>query len=215
VEGCAFAKDREYGSAYHAPSHSPQYIERHLDELIPTLDEQDMLGRSALHVASQQGRRKLVSVLLKAGADHWLQIDIGNVPLHYAATEGFTEICSALLRTKPDEDTVKFNLEDDWRYSPLHYAFRQEQLETAICLLESAIFDVGDKSEVDRASPLDLASTEFMINLGKKLIERGATDEQTIRLLTEEISRRENGEAHRKEWEGKDARRYIRRSGLP
>ena len=63
------------------------------------LDLQDLLGRTALHIACEKGWTLFVEVLLELGADPGVVTVFGHLPLHYAATANAQEATS-LCNTK-------------------------------------------------------------------------------------------------------------------
>ncbi|CAI9719233.1 transient receptor potential cation channel subfamily A member 1-like isoform X3 [Octopus vulgaris] len=79
------------------------------------LNEMDNLNQTALHLASQNGHTKLVSLLLRKGAVIYKDND-GNTPLHLAAKNGYTQTARLLLDIYPNILDSK-NLNRD---TPLH-----------------------------------------------------------------------------------------------
>jgi hypothetical protein len=65
------------------------------------LNRQDILGRTALHVACLYGWTNVAEILVDAGADPDLSTVFGHVPFHYAAvqTAGYTEKLCDLVAT--------------------------------------------------------------------------------------------------------------------
>lgn len=64
------------------------------------LNQQDLLGRSALHIACQKGWIPTARCLLDLGATPDIMTVSGHLPLHYAAldfSEDATQLCDALL----------------------------------------------------------------------------------------------------------------------
>jgi ankyrin repeat protein len=108
---------------------------------IQSLSKQDIMGRTALHVACQKGYTQLVSKLLELGASPWLQTATGSLPLHYAAAKGYTEICSELLRKIQDGAMMK----DKCNMSPLDYAGHGCHFDTAICLVKNGTFYINQE----------------------------------------------------------------------
>jgi hypothetical protein len=62
------------------------------------VNDQDVLGRSPLHIASQGGLILVVQKLLELGADPGRSTKYNSTPLHYAAAEGYPQTCEALLK---------------------------------------------------------------------------------------------------------------------
>lgn len=59
--------------------------------------QKDKFGRSSLVMAARNGNLKILSLLLKHGADYNLGDSSKNTPLHYAAAYGFPECISHLI----------------------------------------------------------------------------------------------------------------------
>jgi hypothetical protein len=83
------------------------------------INDQDRLGRSPLHIASQGGLFLAVQYLLKLGADTGLSTNYNSTPLHYVAAEGHAHICQVLL-----ENTVVYNIgqRDQGGHTAMGYA---------------------------------------------------------------------------------------------
>lgn len=70
----------------------------------PSLNIKNSCQMTPLHLAAQQGQVKVVSLLLKEGADATLEDSSKYLPLHYAAAAGYHEICALLRHTYPTAD---------------------------------------------------------------------------------------------------------------
>lgn len=62
------------------------------------VNAQDDLGRTALHMASANGRLELVQLLLEAGADVGTCNVEKNTPLHWACLNGHVQVVALLLK---------------------------------------------------------------------------------------------------------------------
>lgn len=83
-------------------------------------DREEVLGRTALHIASQFCLIEIVELLLNAGALVNIQDKSGNTPLHYAAGWGFVEIVALLVeKGKACQDIINLK-----RETPVMIAFR-------------------------------------------------------------------------------------------
>ncbi|HEV2614273.1 MAG TPA: ankyrin repeat domain-containing protein [Gammaproteobacteria bacterium] len=60
------------------------------------LDAQDASGNTVLSIAVRNGAVDVVKALLESGASPYIADSIGNLPLHYARSEGLTEIAEIL-----------------------------------------------------------------------------------------------------------------------
>ncbi len=64
------------------------------------------LGRTALHIAAQQGHSAVVQALLQAGAQHSTADDAGQTALHVACCSGDPNTVSLLIRAGAKRDAV-------------------------------------------------------------------------------------------------------------
>jgi ankyrin repeat protein len=78
------------------------------------------LGNTLLHVASQNGNKRVVKLALRRGANINLRNNGGNTPLHYAYAYGFEEL-GEYLKAKGADDTLQ-NLEGLTPYEGLSAA---------------------------------------------------------------------------------------------
>mmetsp|Transcript_466 Transcript_466/g.885 ORF Transcript_466/g.885 Transcript_466/m.885 type:complete len:373 (+) Transcript_466:1-1119(+) len=81
------------------------------------VDEPDLQGRTALHVAATHGKVQAAERLLKASADVDAIDEDSATPLHRASERGDVELVSLLLQNNADVDAV-----DDEGMSALHLA---------------------------------------------------------------------------------------------
>ena len=103
---------------------------------------QDCEGRCLLSLACRFVERiPIVNTLLDAGADPDISDDMGNSPLHVAASLGLFEICRELIRCRAD-----VNLQNDFKATPLHLAVTshngENTFKTAEALI-SGVYNVG------------------------------------------------------------------------
>lgn len=73
-----------------------------LDRLLQNKDEFDINdreveGKSALHLAAEFGHKKCVAYLLKNDADLYSTDNEGRTALHIAASLGYTSVCEVIL----------------------------------------------------------------------------------------------------------------------
>jgi ankyrin repeat protein len=65
-------------------------------------------GRAtALHRAAYTGRRDVIDILLRAGADASVADADGETALHKAAARGFADSCALLLRACPEASEAR------------------------------------------------------------------------------------------------------------
>lgn len=101
---------------------------------LENIDQQDILGRSLLHVACQKKWREVAALLIRLGADSYLTNIYGHSPLHYAAASGSSEICKKLLRlgVAPEKEFM-----DCYGNSILYYAVCSQNFFTLQAILSS------------------------------------------------------------------------------
>ncbi|KAH7360041.1 hypothetical protein BKA66DRAFT_552412 [Pyrenochaeta sp. MPI-SDFR-AT-0127] len=91
------------------------------------INTRDILGRSPLHIACQNGWMEGVEALLKLGADPVATTIYGTSPLHYAAANGSAEMCKLLLgHATVDEARV-----DGQGQTAVYYALKKQHTEAA------------------------------------------------------------------------------------
>jgi hypothetical protein len=84
------------------------------------VDARDETGNAMLHVAAQNGNKRILKLALRRGADINSRNNSGNTPLHYAYAYGFEELGSYLI-SKGADDTLQ-NLEGLTPYEGLSKA---------------------------------------------------------------------------------------------
>ncbi|KAF1961236.1 ankyrin [Byssothecium circinans] len=124
------------------------------------LDSQDLLGRSALHIACQRGWVDGVRVMLCQGANYWLKTIYGSTPLHYAAAVGSSSICRMLLAKAERFHGFSFQDTDCLGRTPLYYAINSHNIDLILLLFHPSLYHTQVASEL---SPLVQA-----ISLGKE-----------------------------------------------
>ena len=82
---------------------------KHMGAADVDIDAKDELGNTLMHVACQNGNKRVVKLALRRGADITSRNSGGNTPLHYAYAYGFEEL-GEYLKTKGADDTLQ-NLE--------------------------------------------------------------------------------------------------------
>ncbi|KUF77043.1 Ankyrin-2 [Phytophthora nicotianae] len=102
-------------------------------------DQMEILKRTALHEATEQGHTATVDLLLKIGADGFLTDQRLQAPLHLAASKGYDKIAKCLVSKFPQ--TVAY--QDIAGCTPLHLAIQHKHWSIAADLI-SAIRSSGD-----------------------------------------------------------------------
>lgn len=159
--------DSTYRPNLRSKSSLETYVEPRITE--NTINNQDVLGRTALHIACQKEERTVVNFLLKKGASVRLKTMVGSTPLHYATTAGNFEVCELLL----SRSELDANVLDDQLRGPLFYAVKSRHLRTTKALLRNQRVDPnasGGKS----THPLSAALYNNDYALAKCLLRRGA-----------------------------------------
>jgi len=95
------------------------------------LNQQDFVGRTALHIAAEQKCTELIARFISKRADLMRETIFGHTPLHYAASLGCTEACELLLKAGADA-----NAKDVSDQVPLSYAAAQGHEATVRLFLD-------------------------------------------------------------------------------
>lgn len=103
------------------------------DQPLDYINQQDILGRTLLHLACEKGWEQGVRKLLEKGADPSLQTAYGSLPLHYAAAVGHVEITRMLL---DDGAAIAANTLDCRNNTAMYYACRFRNIDLVHLLLE-------------------------------------------------------------------------------
>lgn len=94
-------------------------------------EQLDVLGRTALHEATELGHSAIVDLLLKVGADGYVRDQRDQLPLHIAAAKGYDRIATCLLSAFPG--TLAF--QDASGKTALHLALEKKHWGVAAALL--------------------------------------------------------------------------------
>lgn len=137
-------------------------------------------GETPLHLAVKANRRKIVEVLLNAGAHINCKTGTwGKTPLHMAVNEGLKDMVDLLLEYGADFRTC-----DNRGQTPLHCLlrfYREKNLEMIKHLISKGI-DIDIKNQKNKESPLNYLMFPLMQNRNKEqgiklvkfFIEKGA-----------------------------------------
>ncbi|CAL1293160.1 unnamed protein product, partial [Larinioides sclopetarius] len=132
------------------------------------INSQDEKGRTALHIAVDNGERELINSLLEKGSDICMVTKDGKTVLHFASAKGYSDIAELILNHGKRRTLLcaknLINLKDSTLSTALHLV---SNVKTAKCLLKNgAVYN--EKNDVFQ-TPLDLAADEKIFSLLKTL----------------------------------------------
>ncbi|KAI6170524.1 Suppressor of tumorigenicity 14 protein-like protein [Aphelenchoides bicaudatus] len=141
------------------------------------INHQDFLGRTPLHIASQEGHYDVVKTLIKKNPQ---LVNITNkdhrTPLHYAAFNEHCNIVKLLLEKGADVNAVSKFSEDDSTDSPsvsaLYLAAQNGQVKCVRILLNKKA-NINHKTH-EGFTALHIASQEGNYDVVKLLVDSGA-----------------------------------------
>ncbi|KAJ4287692.1 hypothetical protein N0V90_012395 [Kalmusia sp. IMI 367209] len=108
------------------------------------INQQDILGRTLLHLACQKGWTVGVRKLLEKGADPSLKTMYGSLPLHYAAASGYLGIATML---QPHMPITSASFMDHRNNTALYYACTNKSPALVELLLTKIHPNIGGTSE--------------------------------------------------------------------
>lgn len=116
------------------------------NSLMFSIDKQDIIGRTPLHIACEKGLPQFAAKLIERGADVTKQTAFMMTPLHLAAASGSAEIVGMMLKSQ----RININALDMNGCTPLHYAYRHQHpsIYYALRADERTIPDVQCQSQV-------------------------------------------------------------------
>jgi len=88
------------------------------------INYKDEKGYTALHYACDEGKLKIVEILLDENCDPNIKNNEKETPLHLASKKGYIDICKILI-----ENGAVLNTYNSEKNSPLHYACMNNNLE--------------------------------------------------------------------------------------
>lgn len=111
----------------------------------PSICQKTKSGDEPLHLAAWQGKKKVVEVLLAAGANINAIGDSGRTPLYYAIENGHKSIAELLLKQGADP-----NIKKDSGLTPLYYAASTGDISLAKKMIKfGAIADLNSRIYLD------------------------------------------------------------------
>ncbi|GBN29048.1 hypothetical protein AVEN_76316-1 [Araneus ventricosus] len=130
------------------------------------INSQDGKGRTALHIAVDNGEREKINTLLKKGADVFMVTKEDNTALHFASARGYDDIAETIFNHAERQIRLSakdlVNARNNTLSTGLHLA---SNVRTAKCLLKhGAIYNA--KNDLGQ-TPLDHAGDEKVFGLLK------------------------------------------------
>lgn len=126
----------------------------------------------ALHAAAFMGHKKVVSILLKHGANPNNKDKQNFYPLHLAASEGHTAVCNALLKAGA---TIEARAASG--ATALHIAAASNFASTVVALLKKGA--AIEAEDIDGSTALLTASALGNVGVVKSLLKAGANIQAT------------------------------------
>ena len=119
-----------------------------------------------LHVASFEGNKKIVELLVAEGADVDARDRLSDRPIHHAITYKYKDIVEFLISKSAD-----VNAKNAAKYTPLHLAIRDDNKKVAELLIANGA-DVNAIDVID-STPLDVAIEENHTEIAALLRKHG------------------------------------------
>jgi len=163
-----YIKDNYYKSLFTAAIYNIPKLILALKGKI-NIDEMNIDGKTALHLAVEYDHHKVIEALVTIGANVQAKNNFGKTALHLAAQEGYTKAVSALLRAKKIDIEVK----DDNTQTALYWAAKEGHIKIVKILL-SAGAQVNVRNNKDDKTELHWAVQGGYIEIVKALLEAGA-----------------------------------------
>ncbi|GBN29124.1 Ankyrin-3 [Araneus ventricosus] len=134
------------------------------------INSQNEKGRTALHIAVDNGEREKINSLLEKGADIFMVTKDGKTALHFASAKGYNDIAEMILNHAERRNLLcaknLINVTDSTLSTALHLV---SNVTAAKCLLKhGAIYNA--KNDLGQ-TPLDLAGDEKILGLLKTVDE--------------------------------------------
>lgn len=128
---------------------------------------------TALHLAVAHGKRRIVELLVQAGADMEMKTTTGFSVLHLSAMQGNMGVFEYLCRQGLD-----FNSRDINEMTPLHLALNFRNKYIAIGLIQSGA--ELNQEDCHKWTPLHYAVAHNLIDVVRILLQSGATQTDEI-----------------------------------
>ncbi|KNC76659.1 serine/threonine protein kinase, variant 2 [Sphaeroforma arctica JP610] len=134
---------------------------------IGTLDEN---GGTPLHIASENGHKDVVELLLAKGADTHVKDETGSTPLYLASKNGHKDVVELLLAKGAD-----IHVKDNLAWTPLRMASKNGHKDVVELLLaKGADIDVKNNGLFPPLTPLQEASQYGHKDVVELLLAKGA-----------------------------------------
>ena len=122
------------------------------------INYKDEKGYTALHYACEEGKLKIVGILLDENCDPNIKNNEKETPLHLAAKKGYLDICKLLI-----ENGAVLNTYNSEKNSPLHYVCMNNNAELLKYFLTK--LPQADAKNKDGKKPIDLTKNKEIRNL--------------------------------------------------
>lgn len=134
------------------------------------LDDKDLQGNTALHIATQQGKLEIIKSLLNYPVNIYATNKVRENILHIAVQNGNSRIIKILLLA--DKENVNLNKYDAIGLTPLHIAILNGYPSTIVCLIQ-ADADVNQLTAY-QDSALHMAVRSQQLEIVRLLLKRSA-----------------------------------------
>ncbi|NWY73922.1 TNI3K kinase, partial [Erithacus rubecula] len=138
-----------------------------------SVNVQDAVFFTPLHIAAYCGHEQVTHLLLKFGADVNASGEVGDRPLHLAAAKGFLNITKLLMEEGSKADV---NAQDNEDHVPLHFCCRFGHRDIVQLLLQSSSEVQPHLVNIYGDTPLHLACYNGKFEVVKELIQLSGTE---------------------------------------
>ena len=132
-------------------------IKKHLNRDRNLINQKDVVGYTALHIAALEGHKEIAKLLIEKGADLNIQDVSGVTPLIYAVMNLHNEVAELLI-----DNNAALDIESNHGRTALFYAVEENNKE-----MQESLIDKGAKINIDVAVTMgDIERTKELIRNG-------------------------------------------------